>query len=207
LADYLAEIHAVKHTDALLYRRRIRDLVGHGEGIAGLVDSYPADFNVAPPGRLQAIEERCVAWRWRVKEATHRLSQVHGDFHPWNVLFEEGTSFSLLDRSRGAWGEPADDVSSMTLNYVFFSLRGSGALEDLFLRLYSAFWDRYLSVTEDDELLTVVQPFFAWRALVLASPVWYPSLRPPVREALLRFAENVLETDRFDPDETDAYLR
>jgi len=207
LADYLAEIHAVKHTDALLYRRRIRDLVGHGEGIAGLVDSYPADFNVAPPGRLQAIEERCVAWRWRVKEATHRLSQVHGDFHPWNVLFEEGTSFSLLDRSRGAWGEPADDVSSMTLNYVFFSLRGSGALEDLFLRLYSAFWDRYLSVTEDDELLAVVQPFFAWRALVLASPVWYPSLRPPVREALLRFAENVLETDRFDPDETDAYLR
>jgi len=207
LADYLTEIHAVKDTDALLYRRRIRDLVGGGEGITGLLDSYPADFDLAPPERLQAIETRCVAWRWRVKPADHRLSQVHGDFHPWNVLFREGISFSLLDRSRGAWGEPADDVSSMTLNYVFFSLRISGTLSGPFRHLYHAFWDRYLAATNDDELLTVIQPFFAWRALVLASPVWYPGLSHDVREALFRFAENVLETNRFDPGETDVYLR
>lgn len=206
LADYLAQIHAVKASDDLLYRRRIRDLVGDGEGIAGILDSYPTDFAVAPPERLRAIEARCVAWRWQVKGAAHRLSQVHGDFHPWNVLFREGTSFSLLDRSRGAWGEPADDVASMTINYVFFSLRRWGSLDGPFLRLYDRFWDRYLSGTVDEELLTVVQPFFAWRAVVLASPVWYPSLRPEVREALFHLAENVLETDIFSPDETGAYL-
>jgi hypothetical protein len=34
LATYLAEIHQVKHEDPTLWRRRLRDLVGHGEGIS-----------------------------------------------------------------------------------------------------------------------------------------------------------------------------
>jgi len=206
LADYLAEIHAVKASDEMLYRRRIRDLLGHGEGVMGVLDNYPSDFEIAPPKRLAAIEERCIAWRWRVKENTHRLSQVHGDFHPWNVLFREGVDFALLDRSRGAWGEPADDVSSMCINYVFFSLQKWEALNGPFLELHERFWDRYLNLTADEELLTVVQPFFVWRALVLASPIWYPNLRPSVRAALFRFIENVLDTTRFDPSEINRYL-
>lgn len=28
----------------------------------------------------------------------------------------------MLDQSRGEWGEAADDVSSMTINYLFFGL-------------------------------------------------------------------------------------
>lgn len=206
LADYLAEIHAVQRCDDLLYRRRVRDLVGHGEGIMGILDNYPSDFAVGPPSRLEAIERRCVSWRWRIRDGVHRLSQVHGDFHPWNVLFGEGTEFVLLDRSRGAWGEPADDVSAMTINYLFFSLQRDGELEGPCLDLYGRFWERYLSQTGDEELLRVVQPFFAWRALVLASPVWYPDLRRSVRETLFRFAENVLDTDRFSPADVGVYL-
>jgi hypothetical protein len=206
LADYLAEIHATKESDAILYRRRVRDLVGHGEGIMGILDNYPPNLDFAPPERLEAIEKRCIGWRWRIKDAVHRLSQVHGDFHPWNVLFQEGTDFALLDRSRGAWGEPADDVSSMSINFVFFSLRRLGTLHGPFLQLHDLFWERYLEQTRDDELVTVIQPFYAWRALVLASPVWYPHLQPSVREILFRFVENVLDTDRFDPDDVNRYL-
>jgi aminoglycoside phosphotransferase family enzyme len=32
----------------------------------------------------------------------------------------------------------------------------------------------YLKKTGDSEILEVVQPFYAWRALVVASPIWYP---------------------------------
>lgn len=57
LATYLAEIHAVQHDDPLLWRRRLRDLIGHGEGIMGLTDSYPTDFALATSDDLCAIEE------------------------------------------------------------------------------------------------------------------------------------------------------
>ncbi|MGC9334918.1 MAG: aminoglycoside phosphotransferase family protein, partial [Anaerolineae bacterium] len=113
LASYLAGIHLVQGEDADLWQRRLRDLIGHGEGIMGLTDNYPADLPYTSEEELLAIEEMANRWRWRLKPLARRLCQVHGDFHPFNILFDEGLVFYVLDRSRGAWGEPADDVSCM----------------------------------------------------------------------------------------------
>ncbi len=207
LADYLAEIHAVKRDEPGLYVRRVRDLVGHGECIMGLIDSYPSGLRYAPEEFLRELEHACVDWRWRLKKKTHRLSQVHGDFHPWNILFKPGTTdFTVLDRSRGDWGEPADDVAAMTVNYIFYGLRAYGRLEGPFEELFRAFWERYLSKTGDEEILEVVQPFYTWRCLVIASPIWYPTLAEEVRVKLLSFARNVLETDVFDVGAVNDYI-
>jgi hypothetical protein len=62
--------------------------------------------------------------------------------------------------------------------------------------LYKTFWETYLAGNQDPELLEVIQPWFAWRALVLASPKWY-SLTDDVRRKLLTFARQVLMADRF----------
>jgi len=207
LADYLAEIHAVKRDEPGLYIRRVRDLVGHGECIMGLIDSYPPGLDYAPEALLKEIEHACVEWRWKLKKKTHRLSQVHGDFHPWNVMFKPGTTdFMLLDRSRGDWGEPADDVTSMTVNYIFYALRAYGHLEGPFKELFRSFWNRYLARTGDEEILEVVQPFYAWRCLVIASPIWYPTLAKEVRVKLFNFVRNVLKTDVFDLGAVNDYL-
>ena len=77
-----------------------------------------------------------VDWRWRIKHRTHRLCRVHGDFHPWNILFREDTDFTLLDRSRGEWGEPADDTTCLSINYLFSSLLRSGRLEGPFEKMF-----------------------------------------------------------------------
>lgn len=210
LAAYLARIHQQKQPDPVAYRRCIRDLLGHGEGIMGILDGYPADFEPAPPARLQAIEEKCVAWRWRIKERPQRLSQVHGDFHPWNVLFRAGADFSVLDRSRGAWGEPADDVTSLSINYLFFWLQQSGGansrFQGPFRQLFDLFWQHYGQASGDEDMGELAPPFLAWRALVLAHPRWYPNLETAVRQALFRFVENVLAADRFDPAKIENYL-
>ena len=205
LCDYLADTHRVKGCNPGLYVRRIRDLVGHGECIFGVNDSYPSDGPV-PFKRLRAIEERCIAWRWKLRAESHRLRAVHGDFHPWNILFRDGADFSVLDRSRGEWGEPADEVTCLTMNYLFFSLQRCGHLAGDLRELWLRFWGRYLERTDDRELLEVAAPFFAFRGLVMASPIWYPVLAPKVRETLRRFIENVLGAERFEPERVDGYL-
>jgi aminoglycoside phosphotransferase (APT) family kinase protein len=207
LAAYLAEIHQVQHQDPWLWRRRLRDLVGHGEGIMGLTDSYPVDLAYVTEAELRLIEESANRWRWRLKSLSHRLSQVHGDFHPFNLLFEDGLEFHVLDRSRGEWGEPADDVSCLTINYLFFSLQRSGCLEGSFRALHDLFWEHYLDLRPDEELAAVIQPWFAWRALVLASPVWYPTIAEDVRRKLLAFARRVLSENRYDYRRVNEYLK
>ena len=199
LCDYLLAIHQVPGPDPGLYIRRIRELVGHGECIMGLTDSYPAAAPFLRPRMLEEIEHLCVTWRWRLKKLTHRLRQVHGDFHPWNILFQSDTNFRLLDRSRGEYGDPADDVASLTLNYIFSSLQRSGRLEDGLGTLFQRFWLRYLEKSGDHEILSVIAPFYAFRGLVMASPVWYPSLSMSIRQKLFAFIRSVLEADRFDP--------
>jgi hypothetical protein len=208
LCDYLVEIHAASGGEPQWYLRRTRELVGDGECIMGLSDSYPLD-PLFTPAILEQIEHRAVAWRWRLKNRTHRLRRVHGDFHPWNILFRSGgessSDFRVLDRSRGDYGDPADDVTCITLNYVFFSLQRSGNLEGAFEDLFLQFWDRYLEKTGDEEMLEVAPLYFVFRALVLASPIWYPEIEQATRARLLNFTLNVLEQVRFDPRQVNSY--
>ncbi|MBD3341687.1 MAG: hypothetical protein GF353_21460 [Candidatus Lokiarchaeota archaeon] len=164
----------------------------------GLTDSYSKNYEFVTFKELMRIEQKCVKWRYRIKENTDRLCQVHGDFHPWNILFKEGIEFRVLDRSRGEWGEPADDVTSMTMNYLFYSLLAHNNIEGAFLELFNLFWESYLTETQDYEILSMVAPFYAWRCLVLASPIWYPELNQSIRKKLFNFIHNVLAEEKFD---------
>ncbi|MEM2827330.1 MAG: phosphotransferase, partial [Candidatus Nezhaarchaeales archaeon] len=206
LANYIAEIHSIKMNAPELYIRRIRELIGHGECIMGLIDNYPLNLDFTSEEELMRIELKSVKWRWKLKGKTHRLSVVHGDFHPWNVLFK-GNDFTLLDRSRGEYGEPADDVAAMTINYLFFSLQASGRLEGAFETLYYKFLNSYLTRTRDEELFSVIQPFYAWRGLVIASPMWYPKLPYDVRRKIFNFILNVLDEECFDPKRVNSYIK
>lgn len=199
LARYLAELHAARGSHEGAYVRAIRDLVGHGEGIAGMVDGYPPETPGASRERLEGIERSCLSWRFRLRGQVERLRRTHGDFHPFNLLFGEGTELTVLDTSRGSEGDPADDVAALTVNYLFFGLahrdrwaRGLGAL-------WETFFTTYLREARDVDVLSAIAPFYAWRALVIASPRWYPNLSSSERDRILGFAERVLSADRFDP--------
>lgn len=208
LATHLARIHRDKRDAPELWIRRLRDLVGGHECIAGLLDSYDDHFEGGVPSRevRRLIEHWAVDWRHRLKKTPDRLCRVHGDFHPWNVLFDgEGFArrFTLLDRSRGEWGEAADDLAAMSINYVFFALRADHPKDGPFRGLFRQFFETYLTETEDTDALKVIAPFFVWRALVVASPVWYPSLAPNVRSRLFEIVASVMRRDRLDIDDLD----
>jgi hypothetical protein len=204
LARFLAEAHAEKRDDPSLYERRLRELVGHGECVMGILDSYPHPYPPLPVDSCEALEHDFVSWRWRLRNRTYRLARVHGDFHPWNLLFRRGTDFSVLDRSRGEWGEPADDVAALAVNYLFFGMRREDEMGVLgvaqpFRVLFGRFMQAYVMASGDYEIFETLPPFLAFRALVLAHPYWYPALSEGVRGQLLHFARSMAVSSRFDP--------
>lgn len=200
LANYLAELHAPRELQPVSQARAQRDLFGSGEGIFGIVDSYPEPCPGLAAGRLRNLERLCCDWRWTLKARARPLRRIHGDFHPFNLLFDDNGRLRLLDTSRGSHGDAADDVTCLALNYPFFALERPEAWHGVLSRLWFRFWSHYLARSADAELLDVAAPYLAWRGLVLANPVWYPSLSDSARSRLFDFIESVLEKPRFEPE-------
>lgn len=205
LGAYLAGLH--RHLEEPhRYVRSVRDLVGSGEGIFGIIDGYPAGVPMASAERLQAIEQRLMAWRWRLKVRTERLVRVHGDFHPFNLLFDDDSELAVLDASRGCAGDAADDLTALSVNYLFFALQ-TGTWSGTYRPLWRAFWRTYFDNRRDDEAVALAPPYLAWRALVLANPSWYPDITPTVRDALLRLVETALDAERFTLEHAEELFR
>jgi thiamine kinase-like enzyme len=203
LTGYLKDIHSVKKESRTLYWRKLRDTVGHGECLMGVFDSYPD--GVISYQDMAEIEKLCVDWRARLKPLHRRLCQVHGDFHPGNIWFNN-SKFVLLDRSRGPWGEAADDVTALTINYIFYSIMYFNHVKDAFLEALTLFYNNYIEVTEDETILSVVAPFYAFRGAVVAHPVFYPQLTLEQRMSIFRFVKNLLASGKFEPERVNDYL-
>jgi hypothetical protein len=205
MTSYLAEIHSVKKISSHLYLRKIRDIIGHGECLMGVFDTYPS--GTISFKEMAQIEKMSVDWRARLKDRSRRLCQIHGDFHPGNIWFKKDGDFTLLDRSRGAWGEAADDVTALTINYIFFSINNFGKVKGPYLEALKLFYDNYVNKTGDSELFKVTAPFYAFRGAVVANPVFYPEVSRANRRKILNFVHNVLNARSFNPDRINEYLK
>jgi len=208
MARYLARIHALRpeiaeHLKRSLYLRKIRDTIGHGECLMGVFDTYPE--GTLSFKEMEEIESLAVRWRYRLRDRYERLCQIHGDFHPGNIWFRD-KDFILLDRSRGPWGEAADDVTALTINYVFFSIRYHGELREPYTEALKLFYNEYIAQTGDEELRKVVQPFYAFRAAVVGNPIFYPDVNQEKRRLIFNFMKNVLRYDIFEPERTQEFL-
>lgn len=199
LVDVMAQLHAQPGARPATWTRALRDLVGSGEGIAGLADAYAENVPAAPRTRIERLEHACLAWRHHLAQKTARLRRTHGDLHPFNIVFTPGSDRpQLLDTSRGSEGDPADDVSCLGINLLFFSLAHRDRWATGLGTLWDRYWDR-VRQGHDDELFEVLAPWLAWRVLVLANPTWYPLLTADERDCLLSLAERTLASPRFEP--------
>ncbi len=215
LVSYLADIHSLKKTSKELYLRKLRDIIGHGECLMGVFDTYPGGAKITP-GEMASIEKKCIDWRAKLKSKFfyRRLCRVHGDFHPGNIRFHERASggkrprpeFTLLDRSRGPWGEPADDLTALAINFIFYSVKKHGRVRGACLEGLNLFFEKYIRLTGDDAVLGVAAPFFAFRGAVVANPVFYPLLDNAGRRLIFRFIHGVLDSPAFDPARVNDYI-
>jgi aminoglycoside phosphotransferase (APT) family kinase protein len=216
MTSYLAEIHSLKKDSKTLYWRKLRDTIGHGECLMGVFDTYPDGTLMYD--EMADIIKKSVDWVAKLKPQYRRLSQIHGDFHPGNIWFTPpipplskggngGGDFILLDRSRGPWGDPADDITALTINYIFFSVKYHGDVRGLYAEGLNLFFEEYIKLTGDTKLNDVVAPFFAFRGAVVANPIFYPELTSEQRRLIFNFVNNVLDSDRFELKKVNDYLK
>jgi len=198
LAKFLASIHKkpnLKEDVAKsLYKRKIRDTIGHGECLTGIIDIYDKEIFLGI--NLTDMASEAVKRGGKIKDKFKRLAVIHGDFHPGNIWFD-GDNLTVLDRSRGEYGEPADDISCFIMNYIHYSIRKYGKLDNEFMELTKIFMDEYLKLTNDYEIFEVMSVFFAFRSVVVANPLFYKD-NDEVKIKLLKFGRNVLNYNKFE---------
>lgn len=229
MTSYLAEIHSVRKESRHLYWRKVRDTIGHGECLMGVFDTYPD--GTLRLEEIADIEKKCVDWRARLKPMYKRLCRIHGDFHPGNIWFRDRgpefrvrsletpdakvqtlnsklqtPDFILLDRSRGPWGEAADDVTALTINYIFFSINHFGTVFGTYLEALKSFYDGYIKKTGDAKILEVTGPFYAFRGAVVANPVFYPDVTPENRRKIFNFVHGALDDESFKVEKVNEYI-
>lgn len=210
LSDYLVGLHSKKikaDRDVMvsLRRRHSRDAIGHGEMMVGVVDTYPDDFSFISKEKLTDIICKATGFREKVKDTPFVPCRMHGDFHPANILFS-GSKFTVLDASREVYGDPADDVTTMAINYIWFAVMQSGSFSGPFERLFRAFWDNYMKKAGSEHILRTAGVYFAFRGVVVAHPVFYQAQSDDTRRKMMAFVEGVLSEEKFDPDRINEYL-
>jgi hypothetical protein len=134
------------------------------------------------------------------KRSRAAVAATAGGCATGTAAWPDDDRLALLDASRGSMGEPADDVTCLALNYIFFALEEPACWPRGLGVLWQRFWKRYLELSQDCELLEVAPPFLAWRVMVIANPLWYPTLPVACREALFGLAERALDAGRLDPE-------
>lgn len=200
LSNYLVKIHQKKFKGpkdqaSSLYKRHTRDYAG-SRFIMDVLDTYPSEIFFTSWHKLHQLVFEVYKFREKSKNNFERLSKIHGDFHPGNIKFQDKNKFIILDASRVIWGEPADDVSCLGINYLWYALKQTGKFKGVFRDLFNIFWNNYLQKSDDKEINNILPLFIAIRSVVLKHPLYF-SVDDKIRKKLHIFSYHSLKTGDF----------
>ncbi len=211
LSDYLVKLHKTKFKGKKeladsIYKRHLRDCICDGEMLMGVLDTYPAKLEWTNKNEIIEIMNKAVRFRENIKHLSSRLCRIHGDFHPGNIIFS-GETFKVLDASREEYGDSADDLTSLALNYFWYSLQQNNNFSGVFKELFELFWGNYIKKTNDVTLDKIAPLFFAFRGVVMAHPLFYPNQSDDVRKKIFGFVNNVLNNEEFKIKDVSSYIK
>lgn len=196
LSNYLAKIHQKKFKGSKdqalsLYKRHTRDYIG-SRFMIDVLDTYPKEISFTNWNKMHKLVFEVYKYREKYKNNFERLSKIHGDFHPGNIRFQDKNKFIVLDASRAIWGEPADDVACLGINYLWYALKQTGKFKGVFKELFDVFWKNYLDKTQDKEICHTLPMFVAIRSVVLKHPLYF-SVSDQIRKKILAFSFKILQ--------------
>ncbi|MFH0875675.1 MAG: phosphotransferase [archaeon] len=218
LSNYLVELHKEKYVpigvtkeekNALassIYRRHLRDCIGHGEMLMGVIDTYPDNLKWTNRKEFSWIIGKAAELREELKDDYKRLARMHGDFHPANIIFKD-KKMIVLDASREFFGDPADDFTSMALNYIWYAIQHKGNFSGPFKELFDIYWNNYMKKTKDYKIRKIAPIFIAFRYVVMAHPIFFDFQSDSVRRKLFNIIKNTLNSNEFNPANINEYIQ
>lgn len=217
LSNYLVWLHKEKYNPKVkksekkalassIYRRHLRDCIGNGEMLMGVIDTYPDNLKWTNRKEFAWIIGKAAELRECLKDDYKRLCRMHGDFHPANVVFK-GKKIIVLDASREFYGDPADDFLSMALNYLWYAIQHKGSFSGPFKELFDIYWNNYMKKTKDYKIRKIAPIFIAFRYVVMAHPTFFDFQSDKVRRKLFNVIKNTLKAKEFNPNNINRYIR
>lgn len=209
LSNYLVKVHKKKvelekEISLSLYKRHSRDCVG-SVFLTDVLDTYPKVIKFVSWEEIYSFVNKIYIFREKIKNSPERLRKIHGDFHPGNIRFLDGNKIEILDASRIIWGEPADDIASLLINYVWYALKETGKFEGNFRKLFEVFWNNYLKKIKDKNIAKYIPLFFAIRSVVLTHPAFFEA-EDKIRRKLFKLAWGLIQTESFSPKQIEVLL-
>lgn len=192
VAGKFASVHSAKGPTSE-YRPFLR--TAFGTELLGYMDGL--ETQPAGDERIEIVVRWARWWgnlRWREERCRALLGPLA---HPEAIPVPPPPRAPQSESRNPQFGEPAYDLARFAIHLPAVALstapRFSGPMRDL-LRL---FFDRYLEVTGDDEVLRVLPPFLSLAAVEVAGKD--AARYAPAVPHLCRFAERVIAEEEFDP--------
>ena len=123
------------------------------------------------------------------------------------IKLKNMNDFIVVDASREIYGDPADDITAMASNYIWFALMHKNKFSGPFKELFKIFWNNYIDKTKDNDISKIAPLFFAFRGLVVAHPLFYKVQTDKTRRKIFNFINNVLEEGAFNRKKIDSYIK
>lgn len=199
ITDYMLKTHKIKpkvdpEKIKHYYWRHSQDFIG-SEVLMDILDVWPQDKLLSLKDRAFFVEQLYIL-REQTRDLYKRCVMIHSDLHPDNIRVHADLSISILDSARTIWGEPADDLTCMLANFLFFGMKFPKSRAE-YQKAYDFMLQRYLAKNGSSELEQAARIYMPIRLLILAHPLFFSDDSPKLKKQVIKLAKEIISNRKF----------
>ncbi|MFA6475877.1 MAG: phosphotransferase [Candidatus Paceibacterota bacterium] len=199
IAKKLAEVHKIKpkfteDQKREKYSRCLKDVMIHPElSISFIVNNLGESKIFRGKVKADYLKEMLEVIEYYQKYY-QRISLIHGDFIPKNILVRDNGDVDFIDYSRFEFGEPGVDVGCL---YSYLICMSYYLKNDYYKKLANIFIEKYISETNDLFIKEIAVVYLGFVGLVAMDEKIYPGIATATRMRFLKYILSSLKTKKL----------